>query len=96
MDILDVLRVGDPSDLPLRSTDQAILEWSCTHERILVTFDKRTIPKLFQARLAAGFTHPGVFMLRRDDIVMETLEHLVLAAYASDPAEWVNAIRFIP
>lgn len=93
---IDVVRVGDVEELPLRSLDVDILEWSACNQRILVTFDKGTMPVFFQNRIGRGLHHPGMFLLRRDDIMNNVLEFLVLAAYASDATEWMDAYRFIP
>jgi hypothetical protein len=40
---LDVVRVGDPTDLPLGSNDPDVLRWSEREDRILVSYDKTTI-----------------------------------------------------
>lgn len=93
---IDAIRVGDPIDLPLRSSDSAIIEWSANNSRLLVTFDKKTMPGHFYHRLSSGLDHPGVFMLRSDDIPVATVSFLAATAYASLPEEWRNAIHFIP
>jgi predicted nuclease of predicted toxin-antitoxin system len=92
---IDALRVGDIADLPLRSSDPDIIQWSAQNDRILVTLDKSTIPVFFQEHLQQRH-HPGVFLLSRHDLMNQVLDFLVMAAYASDPAEWQDAVRFIP
>ncbi|MBL8824302.1 MAG: DUF5615 family PIN-like protein [Planctomycetia bacterium] len=93
---IGAVRVGDLEELPLRSLDPDILEWSAQNQRILVTFDKGTMPAFFQARIKSGLHHPGMFLLRRDDMMNNVLEFLVLAAYVSDVSEWMDRYRFIP
>ena len=42
VDILDVVRVGQPDDLPLSADDRSILLWAERQGRILITEDKNT------------------------------------------------------
>ena len=66
------------------------------NDRILVTFDKKTMPTHLNLRLSSGLDHPGLFILRRDDIPLQTLSFLVATAHASHPEEWRNMMHFIP
>jgi hypothetical protein len=93
---LDVVRVGDPLDLPLASIDADILRWGEREERILVSFDKTTLAGHLANHLQAGHHSPGVFMLRPGSRVFEVVGHLALVAYASDGWEWRDRIEFIP
>ena len=56
-DPIDVVRVGDPPDLPLGSDDAAVLAWAERERRILVTCDKNTIPT--HGNRAQGGTETG-------------------------------------
>src|SRR5437879_3528974 len=93
---LDVARVGDPADLPLGTLDPALLEWAEREQRILVSDDRRTMIKHLADHLAAGRGSPGVFIIRPHTTIPEIVIFLRDAAYASEPAEWENQIRFIP
>jgi len=93
---VDVVRVGDPIDLPLGSPDPTILVWAEREERILVTHDPDTMPAHLANHLRAGHHSPGVFMIRPDSRVLQIVAFLVDAAYASDPSEWRDRIEFIP
>src|SRR5437879_86685 len=61
---LDVVRVGDPPDLPLGITDPELLLWAERQQRIVVTYDPDTMPQHLADHLAAGHPSPGVFMIR--------------------------------
>src|SRR5947209_13339399 len=93
---LDVLRVGDPADLPLGSGDSAVLLWAEREQRILVTHDPDTMPTHLADHLAAGRQSPGVFMIRPRSTLPQLLSFLRDAAYASEPAEWQGRIQLIP
>ena len=95
-DALDVTRVGDPADLPLGARDPGILIWGEREERILVCLDKATMATHLAEHLASGHHSPGVFTLRRGFSLPELVSFLVLAAYATDPAEWKDQISFVP
>jgi hypothetical protein len=65
VNVLDVVRVGDPADLPLGSADPALLLWAEQHGRILISRDERTLPAHLATHLQAGHHSPGIFILRR-------------------------------
>ena len=95
-DPLDAIRVGDPPDLPLGSSDPEILLWAEREGRILVTFDKTTMASHLADHLQAGGRSPGIFMLRRASQLPQVVAHLALADTASEPSEWQDRIEFIP
>jgi hypothetical protein len=93
---LDAVRVGDPPDLPLGIADPGLLRWTERQGRILVSFDKSTLPAHLAHHLALGCSCPGIILVSRAMPAPALLEYLVLAAYASDPSEWINVIRYLP
>jgi hypothetical protein len=54
---LDVVRVGDPADLPLATDDSAILLWAEREGRILVTEDRHTIALICATILRRAIIH---------------------------------------
>jgi hypothetical protein len=95
MDPIDAVRVGDMPDLPLGSDDAAILLWAEHEQRILVTFDKASMSRYLSEYIAAGHRCPGIFMVPSSSQPVRALEFLVLAAHASDPAEWIDWIKYL-
>jgi hypothetical protein len=92
---LDVVRVGDLSDLPLSSDDPAILLWTEKHGRILITEDQSTMPVHLARHLGGGRTCPGILVLRSKVSASQVVEYLSLVAYASQAVEWQNRIEYI-
>jgi hypothetical protein len=92
---LDVVRVGDPPDLPLASDDATILLWAEREQRILISRDEDTLPTHLATHLEAGRRSPGVFFPRVVRLV-DIVDFLVCVAYASEASEWENRITFIP
>jgi hypothetical protein len=93
---LDVVRVGDPADLPLGTKDPDLLLWGEREGRVLVTRDWQTMPGHLAAHLAAGHHSPGVFIPRPGQSLPQLVIILVLAAYVYDPAEVRDQVRFLP
>jgi hypothetical protein len=94
--LLDVLRVGDPADLPLGSDDPAILLWAERDDRILITEDVHTMPGHLAAHLQAGHHSPGVFVIALGCSLAQLVGHLELVAHAGQPADYENQITYIP
>lgn len=92
---IDVVRLGDPTDLPLGTLDPDILLWVEREGRILVSLDKATLPLHLSDHLAAGHHSPGIFTLRRGVSIPDVVDFLVLAAHASDASEWQDGIEYI-
>ena len=96
LDAIDALRVGDDPAPPLGTPDDAILRWCEDAGRILVTFDKKSMPSCLSEHLAAGRQCPGIFMLRDGAALPGILEFLIVAAFTSEPEEWTGQINRIP
>ena len=92
---LDVVRVGDPDDLPLGLPDPQIVQWAERENRILVTHDRSTMPDHLATHLAAGGHCPGIFLLRRGARISDVVAFLVLADAASDPEDWANRVEYV-
>lgn len=93
---VDVVRVGDATEIPLGADDPSIIVWAERENRILVTEDSRTIPLHLQHHLTAGGHSPGVLMVRRNARIRELVETLVLIAHAGDPHDFADSIVYIP
>jgi hypothetical protein len=96
IDPVDVVRVGDPPDLPRGSPDPDILAWADRNGRVLVSADWGTMPGHFADHLAAGGHSSGLFLVRPRTALADVVAFLAAAAHASDPADWADTCRFIP
>src|SRR5688500_14640977 len=95
IDPIDAVCVGDAADLPLGSTDPQILEWAEREARILLSFDRSTLPEHLATHLAAGRDSPGIFLIRRGIMSLgELVSNLALYAHASEPEEWSDRIEY--
>src|SRR4051812_22500166 len=93
---LDVVRVGDPSDLPLGSDDPTVLLWAEREDRILITEDVHTMPEHLLRHEQAGHRSPGVFVIRLGCTISQVIAQLVLIAHAGLAADYENQVTYIP
>ena len=82
--------------LPLGSQDPDILLRAEREERILVTLDRSTMAGKLRVHLASGRHSPGILSIRHNQPMVDVVEFLVLAAYASDASEWRDRIGYVP
>lgn len=94
-DIL-VWLVGDPEAPPRGTSDSAILRWCETTGFVLVTNNRRTMPRHLADHLAAGQHVPGIVMLNTELGVGRTIENLVAIARGYDAAELRDLILYLP
>jgi hypothetical protein len=78
-----------------RTPDPQVLDIAARAGRILVTHDKATMPGHF-AEFIQSRESPGVFVVPRGYGFIEIAGELALIWEASDAAEWVNRIIYIP
>ncbi len=94
-DIL-VWLVGDP-EAPSRGTsDPAILRWCEATGFVLVTNNRRTMPRHLTDHLAVGQHVPGIVMLSNDLGVGRTIDNLVAIARVYDAADLRDPILYLP
>lgn len=77
--------------------DEAVLHLAASQSRILVSHDKRTMPKTLASFVASGVTSPGVLLvIPQSAPIREVVEALILI-WADDRADdWRNLIAKIP
>ena len=92
--VLDVVRVGESEDLPCGSLDPWILRWAERQGRVLLSFDRSTLARHLADHLAAGGHSPGIVILAPTMGIPELVSAVVLIAYASEPGEWADQLRF--
>jgi Domain of unknown function (DUF5615) len=96
VDSIDVVRVGDPPDLPLATPDSDILAWAESAGRVLISRDRRTMIAELAAHLQAGHSCPGVFIVRPRCRLADVLDFLIEAARAGDEDQWRDQVTYIP
>jgi hypothetical protein len=77
--------------------DEAVLRRAASEDRILVTHDKRTMPKHFASFLAKGNHSPGVLLVIPQDVPLRSVVDTLVLIWVDDrPEDWKSAITVIP
>jgi Domain of unknown function (DUF5615) len=76
-------------------TDLEVLNFVAQEGRVLVSHDKRTMPRYF-AEFAATQTSSGVIIVLQSFSIGEAINHLIKIWQASEAEDWVNRIAYLP
>jgi hypothetical protein len=95
-DSTDISRVGGSDAPALGTQDDALLEWSATAGRIIVSLDKTTLPNYLIDFLKKGGSSPGLIILRRGLTIPQMAELLITISYAGDAAEFADQCNWVP
>ncbi len=91
---LDLVRV---QDVGLRTADDpTILDWAAREDRVLLTPDRRTMPRHARHRISAGLSMPGLIVIRKKFSRVRIIDEILIVANCSVLDEWKNAIAFLP
>jgi hypothetical protein len=94
--LIHVLAIGDPGAPPSGASDPEILAWIEESGYILITENRRTIPRHLSAHLAAGRHVPGVFWLRPGAEIGRIIESLYLVWLVSTVEEYQDCTIYLP
>jgi hypothetical protein len=77
--------------------DEAVLRLAASQSRILVSHDKRTMPRALASFIASGGTSPGVLLvIPQNPRIRDVVEALILIWADERPDDWRNLIAKIP
>ncbi|MEB3336568.1 MAG: hypothetical protein VKJ46_03830 [Leptolyngbyaceae bacterium] len=93
---LTVWMVGDPSAPATGTLDPEILLWCEVHRFILVTNNRRSMPRHLADHLAAGRQVPGILVLRKNAAMGQVIEDLILIAEVAGDDDYQNLISYVP
>lgn len=88
--------VGDVGAPALGTKDPEIHTWCESHDFLLVTNNRRSMPVHLRDHLAAGRHIPGILVFRREMRIPDVIAELVLIWEASLPDEYQDQIRYLP
>ena len=93
---LTVWRIGDEGALPKGTPDPVLLCWCEENDFVLITNNRKTMPRHLADHLAAGRHVPGILILNLDAPIGLALDDLILIATASQPQEFLDRIAYVP
>ena len=77
--------------------DEAVLRLAASQSRILVSHDKRTMPRAFALFLGAGGTSPGVLLVIPQSAPVALVVETLVLIWTDDCADdWHNLITKVP
>lgn len=76
-------------------SDEGVLAVAAKAGRVLVTHDRKTMPKHF-AEFIAKETSSGVIIIPQKLVVSTAVDDLILIWVASEAEEWINRIQSLP
>jgi hypothetical protein len=92
----DIKRVGGDAAPALGTLDDALLEWSASAGRVLVTLDKTTLPSFLSEFLREGGRSPGIAILHGGLTIPQMAELLITISYAGEAAEFADQCNWVP
>jgi hypothetical protein len=78
-----------------RLSDLEVLKLAAQDERVLVSHDRKTMPRAFVQFIGVE-TSPGLFLVSEKTDLLVAIESILLAWSASDSEEWVNRMVTVP
>jgi hypothetical protein len=77
--------------------DELVLLRAAEQGRILVSHDKRTMPRRFAEFIRQGGTSPGVLLVIPQDAPVRSVADTLILIWADNrPDDWVNLVAKIP
>jgi hypothetical protein len=93
---LTIWRIGILGAPPKGTRDPDILRWCEENSFILLTNNRKSMPRHLHDHLAEGRHVPGIFELNPNMSIGETLEELLLIWAASAVDEYTDKIIYLP
>ena len=76
--------------------DPDVLKWAASHERVVLTHDRRTMPDHAADRIRAGLRMCGVVVVPVRISLAQAIGEIELIAMCSLEGEWENKVQFLP
>ena len=76
--------------------DPSVLAWAAKNNRIILSHDRATMPAHAFARVTAGQSMPGVFIVSDRLPTGQVIKELLLIDSCSVQTEWAGLVLFLP
>src|SRR5207245_10099000 len=91
---LDLVRAQDAG--LMQTPDPQVLAWAAAEGRILLTHDRRTVPRYAYDRVRAGEPMPGVIVVSNLMPLGQAIDELELLITCSLPDELRDRVQYVP
>lgn len=93
---LEVWIIGDPGAPPRGTLDPDILVWCEDNDFVLVTNNRRSMPRHLHDHLALGRHVPGILVINPAMTMGQLIDELALIAGASESDEYRDLMLYLP
>ena len=93
---IDVCCIGDSAVPPIGTSDPVILEWLEENRYLLVSRNRRTMPKHLQDHLAKGRHVPGLLLIRHQTSIGSLVSDLLLIWHTGKLNDFQDRIEYLP
>jgi hypothetical protein len=91
---LDIARV---QDIGLTGADDSdLLAWAAENDRIILTYDRATMPNRAYQRLAMCQRMAGIFVFNDHLPVGRAIEEILLVVECTEQTEWLGQVVYLP
>lgn len=91
---LDLVRV---QDVGLQEVDDPkILAWAAENDRIVITYDRATMPDFAYQRLQRNKTMSGLFVVSDRIALRQVIDEILLLDSCTEQAEWKGIVLYLP
>lgn len=91
LDVIYVQTVGSAGE-----DDPIVLDWTAAEGRVLLTHDRRTMPRYAYERIARGQPMSGLVAVSSRHPVGRAIDDLVLLLECTFDEEWPDRVFFVP
>jgi len=93
---MDVLRIGEADAPSFGTPDPDVLRYSEMSRRLLVTFNRKSMPEHIEAFLSGGGQLFGLLWVRQGTPIRILAEELFMIWEVSEAEEWIGMTEWIP
>jgi hypothetical protein len=76
--------------------NEELLLWASANNRVLLTHDRKTMPRHFVTLFERGETLSGVFVVPRRMPIGRAIDELEIMITCSEQEDWKNLIKILP
>lgn len=91
---LDVVRAQDCG--LYGASDPELLEWASRESRVVISHDRRTLPRFVYERIELGLPTNGVFIVDDEMRIADAIEETLIAACCYGAEECIDRVVHIP
>ena len=91
---LDLVRV---QDVGLQEVDDpSILAWAAENDRIVITYDRATMPDFAYQRLQRSKIMSGLFVVSDRISIRQAIDEILLLVTCTEQKEWKGIVWYVP